>query len=70
VQVSKAAGIIAVAAIAAAFGSVARADDSEWYVGANAGESVSRIDNGRIEASLLDSGLATVSMDDDVHHVG
>jgi OOP family OmpA-OmpF porin len=46
------------------------ADDSEWYVGANAGESVSRIDNGRIEAGLLNSGLSSVSMDDNPRHFG
>lgn len=51
-------------------GSVAVADDSGWYVGANVGQSVSRIDDGRIEATLRASGLATVSMDDDERHLG
>lgn len=69
-QSSKAAGIICLTAIATAAGSVAMADDSGWYAGANAGQSVSRIDNGRIEGRLLDSGLRTVSIDDDLKHFG
>jgi len=59
-----------VTAITVAAGSLAAAGDSGWYAGANAGESVARIDNGRIEGALLDSGLATISMDDEVHHFG
>jgi OmpA-OmpF porin, OOP family len=51
-------------------GSTAVADDSGWYVGANVGQSVSRIDDGRIQATLRASGLTTVSMDDDERHLG
>ncbi|HEY0340940.1 MAG TPA: OmpA family protein [Steroidobacteraceae bacterium] len=56
------------AAIAAAAGAVAVADDSGWYVGANAGQSLSRIDDARIESGLLQSGFRTISMDDDERH--
>jgi outer membrane protein OmpA-like peptidoglycan-associated protein len=65
-----AAAIVGVTALAAMVNSHALADDSGWYVGAEAGESVARIDNGRIKAALLASGLETVSMDDEVHHFG
>jgi OOP family OmpA-OmpF porin len=67
---SKAKTLVGATALAVAVGSIAMADDAGWYAGGNAGESVSRIDNGRNEAALLDSGLATVSIDDDVHHFG
>jgi OOP family OmpA-OmpF porin len=70
VKLSKASRITSAAAIATAAGSVAIADDSGWYVGANAGQSLSRIDDRRIEAGLLQSGLSTISTDDDERHFG
>ncbi len=68
VKLSRASRIISAAAIAAAASSAAVADNSGWYVGANAGQSLSRIDDGRIEAGLAESGLGTVLIDDFDRH--
>ena len=60
-------GVLAFAVIASAY---AVADDSGWYVGANVGESLAKIDDSRIANALLSEGFAVTSITDDAHHVG
>jgi OOP family OmpA-OmpF porin len=50
--------------------SLAAADDSGWYVGANMGQSRAKIDDSRIVNGLLDDGYATTAIDDANRHFG
>ncbi len=54
-KLARGSAVLGVAALAAITGSLALADDSGWYVGANAGRSRANIDNARITDGLLAS---------------
>ena len=56
--------------LAVVVGSSAVADDSGWYVGANAGQSRAKIDDTRIVEDLLAGGFATTALKDDNRHFG
>jgi OOP family OmpA-OmpF porin len=60
-------GLLALTIIAAPMVS---AQDSGWYLGANVGQSKSKIDDAQITNSLLRGGLATTSMSDRDHDTG
>lgn len=49
-------------------GSVARADDADWYIGGNVGQSRAKIDNTRIVNGLTTQGIATTTVRDDDRH--
>jgi OOP family OmpA-OmpF porin len=70
VKLSRASGLLGVVTLALSISSFARADDSGWYVGANAGESRAKIDDTRIVSGLLDEGFDTTAINNDEHHVG
>jgi OOP family OmpA-OmpF porin len=50
--------------------SPAMAEDSGWYVGANAGQSRAKIDDPRIRDNLLTAGFTTTALKDDDKHFG
>ncbi len=56
--------------MAAMAGGSALADDSGWYVGANAGEARAKIDNARITDNLLAAGFTTTAIKNDDKHFG
>ncbi len=58
------------AVLVAVAGPFAMADDSGWYVGANAGQSRARIGDERIVGDLLGAGLDTTSIHDYDTHLG
>jgi OmpA-OmpF porin, OOP family len=60
--------MLAVAALAGTVGPAAFADDAGWYIGFNAGQSRSKIDNDRIVDDLLIDGLSTTSIYDGNRH--
>jgi OOP family OmpA-OmpF porin len=51
-------------------GMPAAAQDAGWYIGANAGESRAKIDEGRIMGGLQEGGFATTSLSKDESHFG
>jgi OOP family OmpA-OmpF porin len=57
-------------AILILIGMPAAAQDSGWYIGANAGESRAKIDEGRIMGGLQEGGFATTSLSKDESHFG
>ena len=61
---------LGLAACATLASGLAAADDSNWYVGANAGVSHARIDDARISSALLGSGFASTSIVDDERGTG
>jgi OOP family OmpA-OmpF porin len=56
--------------IAMMAGPMAAADDSGWYIGANAGQSRATIDNDRITRNLLGSGFTTNALTNDDRSIG
>src|ERR1700691_2227341 len=70
VKLSRASGLLGVVTLATIVSSLAMADDSGWYVGANAGDSQAKIDDTRIVNGLLADGCATTAINDDDKHVG
>ncbi|MDB6084929.1 MAG: OmpA/MotB [Gammaproteobacteria bacterium] len=66
-KLSRAVGTLGVATLAVA-GSFAIADDSDWYIGANVGQSRAKIDDARIIDGLLGAGIATTATRDDNRH--
>lgn len=66
-RASGALGLVALAVIASPF---AMAQDSGWYVGANAGQSRAKIDDERITGSLAGRGLSGISIADDDRDTG
>jgi OOP family OmpA-OmpF porin len=56
--------------LAAIAGSFAMADDSNWYVGGNVGQSRARIDDTRVVDGLLEAGIDTTALKDDNRHFG
>ena len=63
-------GMLSLAVIAAIASQYAVADDTGWYLGANAGQSRAKIDDPRITAQLLGAGLAGVTIVDDNRDTG
>lgn len=61
--------LVALVALASPFVATA-ADVTGWYLGANVGRSLAKIDDARISSSLLGSGFASVSIADDDHDAG
>ncbi len=49
-------------------GSIAAADDSDWYIGGNVGQSRAKIDNTRIVNGLTAQDIATTTVRDDDRH--
>ncbi len=66
-KTSKTLGLAALATIAS---QCAVADDSNWYIGGNVGQSRATIDNPRISTQLLGAGLATTSIFDNNRDTG
>jgi OOP family OmpA-OmpF porin len=62
--------LIALAVLAALASQFAVADDTGWYIGGNAGQSRANIDNARITAQLLGTGLNTTSITDNNRDTG
>jgi OOP family OmpA-OmpF porin len=60
-------GVVTLALVASP---IAMADDSGWYVGANAGLAEAKIDDTRIVNDLLDEGFDATSINNDQHHFG
>jgi len=61
--------LLALAVFASPF-AVAAADLPGWYVGANIGQSLAKIDNTRITGSLLGNGFSSATIDDDDRDTG
>lgn len=61
----KTVGAFGIAAIVLTLSPIASAIESGWYAGANIGQSSADIDDQRITRSLLGSGFATTSMNED-----
>jgi OOP family OmpA-OmpF porin len=61
----KAVGTLGLVGCAAMNSQFAMADDTFWYVGGNIGQSRAKIDDARISAQLLGTGLVTTSINDD-----
>jgi len=66
-SLSRSLGLVAIALIA---GSYALAQDSNWYVGGNVGQTRATIDNSKIYNSLVDGGFTTNSIHDHEHDTG
>jgi len=64
-RIAKTAGVLGLAGCVAMSSPFAAADDAFWYGGLNAGQSRAKIDDPRISAQLLNSGLATSSIVND-----
>ena len=64
-KTAKTVGALGLAAIALALSPIAGAVESAWYAGASMGQSSADIDDQRITRSLLGSGFATTSIDED-----
>ena len=67
---ARASGTLGLVALAIIASPLAAADDSGPYLGGSVGLSKAKIDDARITSSLLASGFATTSIDDDNRHVG
>ncbi len=68
VQLSRTMAILGLLTLAIIIGSTARADDSDWYVGAGVGQSRAKIDNVRIIDGLAGAGIATTAITDNERH--
>jgi OOP family OmpA-OmpF porin len=66
----KCSALLTATILAACAGSAARADDSGWYIGGNAGLAKANIEERRIANELLDAGLTTVDIYEDEEHFG
>ena len=60
----------AMAGLAVTLSPTAFADDAGWYIGANAGQARTRIDDARVEGGLLGNGFTVTSISNDEHHFG
>jgi OOP family OmpA-OmpF porin len=63
-------GTLSLAVLAAILSPYAVADDSGWYAGANVGQSRAKIDDPRIAAQLLGTGVTGVSIADNKRDTG
>jgi OOP family OmpA-OmpF porin len=70
-KIARALGIVpTMAALAVAWSPAAIAEDAGWYMGFGAGQSRSKIDDGRIAGGLLADGFTTTSVSNDDSHFG
>src|SRR6202790_5555995 len=70
-KIARAFGLMAaLAGLALTLSPTAFADDAGWYIGANAGEARTRIDDARITGGLLGDGFTVTSISNDEHHFG
>src|SRR5476649_125336 len=69
-KIEKALGMVTLAALISTMSLKALADDSGWYVGFNAGQSRSKIDDSRIADDLLLNGFTTTSIGNENRHFG
>jgi OmpA-OmpF porin, OOP family len=60
----------ALAGLALTLSPMAFADDAGWYIGANAGQARTKIDDGRIAGGLLGDGFTVTSISNDDQHFG
>jgi OOP family OmpA-OmpF porin len=60
---------LGIAAVAICTSPFAAAEDSNWYIGGNIGQSRAKIDDARITSQLLGAGLATSSITNDDKHL-
>lgn len=70
IKVSGTLKVAALAVLAAIASPYTMAEDSGWYVGANAGQSSAKIDDGGIANSLLGGGFSMTSISNDKHDAG
>jgi OOP family OmpA-OmpF porin len=70
VKLSRASALLGVMTLALIVSPFATADDSGWYIGANAGESTAKIDDPRIINGLLSEGFETTAITNDQDHIG
>ena len=66
-RISKTAGVLGLVGFAVMSSPFAQAEDSNWYGGASIGQSRAKIDDERIAARLLSSGLTSSIVDDNRH---
>lgn len=64
-RIANTAGMLGIMGCAVMAAPNALADDSFWYLGANIGQSKAKIDDARVNAQLVSSGLTTSSITDD-----
>ena len=70
-KIARAFGLTAaLAGLALTLSPTAFADDAGWYIGANAGQARTRIDDARITGGLLGDGFTVTSISNDEHHFG
>ena len=69
-KLARASGTLSLVALAVIASSFAVAADTGWYGGINIGQSRAKIDDDRIAAQLLGSGLTTTSISDDERDIG
>ncbi|MDP9084748.1 MAG: OmpA family protein [Pseudomonadota bacterium] len=67
-KLSTALGMLGVVSFPLVASSIAAADDSDWYIGGNVGQSRAKIDNVRIVNGLTAQGIATTTVRDDDRH--
>ena len=60
----------ALAGLAVTLNPTAFADDAGWYIGVNAGQARTKIDDARIAGGLLGNGFTVTSISNDEHHFG
>jgi OOP family OmpA-OmpF porin len=70
VNLARASGTLALAAIAAIASPFAAADDAGWYGGLNIGQSRAKIDDSKLTGNLLGAGFTTTSITDDNRDTG
>jgi OOP family OmpA-OmpF porin len=70
VKLSRASALLGVVTLALVVSPFAMADDSGWYIGANAGESTAKIDDSRVVNGLLSEGFETTAITNDQEHFG
>ena len=66
----KASGKLRLLALMLVAGPIVMAQDSGWYIGANAGQSTAKVDDPRIIGNLVGSGFSVPSMKDDNSDLG
>ena len=68
-KLSKTSLSLGIAAVAICTSPFAAAEESNWYIGGNIGQSRAKIDDARITSQLLGTGLATSSIANDDKHM-
>jgi OOP family OmpA-OmpF porin len=68
--IAKALGTLGLVGCAVIISPYAAADDADWYIGGNIGQSRAKIDDARITSDLLGGGFTTTSISDNNHDTG